>query len=81
VISYTATLATVKNTTYAIGEKALILSINTDTIFLPKSPPEPFVYTWKICYQIDSLENLAYPIDLSLVQCNMDWITYPKGEW
>jgi hypothetical protein len=78
VIAYAATLSTQKDQNYTVGDKGKSFSIDTKTIFTPQSPDYPFQTKWQICYQKNPLADLTYPLDMALVQCNMDWITYPS---
>jgi hypothetical protein len=63
VTAYTATLALPPSQNYTVGEKAKSFLIDTNTIFMPQSPPLPFKTNWQICLQNYPLVNLLYPLD------------------
>ena len=48
---------------------------------MPLDAPTPVNAEWRICYKTDPDKKLTYPLDTSLVQCKMDWITYPSEDW
>jgi len=47
---------------------------------MPQDTLTPVNVEWRICINPDPDKRLTYPLDTSLLNCKIDWITYPSTE-